>query len=202
MKTLSTLNTIYKSLEPLNMNENAPRSGFFQINSTYTGFIGKHAVRMANAFWKQSLSDNFNEDFQVTIQLKSFELNPYPGSNELLKGDLRNKVIQVVSAEKINTGKTNKFVVDWRLLDMGTKVSQETEDEAENKMLNDLEAAQESEIDILSMINTQLAQNDDVFNAILTLEDNQYEELDYTNDLIFGLLAQDLPDQPEMKNRD
>lgn len=105
----------YLELEPKGMNQYAPRVGYYKVIRKCRVLIPQHTLKGVFAYWKLNQEDEFDSSFETRIQLASFERNPYPGSAELLKTDLTNRIIHVKGAIKENNG-TGKFIVDWEIL--------------------------------------------------------------------------------------
>lgn len=103
----------YLELEPIGMNQFAPRSGYYKVIRKCKVLIPNYALDGVCVHWKLNLVDEFDIDFETKIQLASFERNPYPSSSDLLKTDLTNRIIHVKGALKDSTG---KFIVNWEIL--------------------------------------------------------------------------------------
>jgi hypothetical protein len=103
----------YQELEPKDMNQFTPRTGYYKVIRKCKVLIPKYTLDGLWVHWKLNIEDEFDSGFETRIQLASFERNAYPGSAELLKSDLTNRTIHIKGAAKDSMG---KFIVDWEIL--------------------------------------------------------------------------------------
>jgi len=186
----------YDSLKPVNMSNLAPRQGYYLIMNIAKQVIAGVDCRIARCLWKRNEGDHFELDFHVTIQLHSFEGNHSKGPKHKLQTNLLKSIIHVMDAKVKVVNQERVFYVEWDLLNNLTSFSSGTIEETEI----DLELAEavalstDIDIQLMEAINSQIDMNDEVMQAILQQEDNAFDEYESTNDLIYALQAQDLPD--------
>jgi hypothetical protein len=185
------LEQLYKSLQPLAMNNIAPRVGWYLITKTFEKQVDGLNLRMAKAKWKLDKKDEYLLD--VEIQLMSFERNPYKGSESFLKGNLINTEIEVMESSR-EKGLKGKFIVDWVASEQRVrKLTIEDHEDLEIQLMDDINK-QSSTNEIDEAIELQISQDDDILFAALVWEDMVIDDSDETNDWIFALQAQNLED--------
>lgn len=185
----------YDLLKPVNMTNLAPRQGYYLIMNVSKQVLAGVECRIARCLWRQHQSENFDLDFHVTIQLRSLESNHSKGPKHKLQTNLLKSIIHIMDAKVTVINNERVFYIEWDLLNNLTSSPSGTIEEAET----DLELAEavalstDLDIQLMEAINSQIDINDEVMQAILRQEDNAFEEYESTNELIFALQAQNLP---------
>jgi hypothetical protein len=188
----------YDLLKPVNMSNLAPRQGFYLIMNISVQVIAGVNCKIARCLWKHNESEDFDLDFHVTIQLKSLEGIHAIGPKHKLTGYLLKSVIHIMKANVVAIKEERVFYVEWDLLNNAMSFptgSFSDDNEHDNELSAAIANSTDEDIELINAINAQLDMNDEVMQAILRQEDNAFEEYESTNDLIYALQAQNLPNQ-------
>jgi len=187
----------YDLLKPVNMSKLAPRQGYYLIMNISKQVIAGVDCRIARCLWKRHEGDHFELDFHVTIQLHSFESNYSKGPRHKLQTNLLESIIHVMVAKVITVNDEKVFCVEWDLLNNVTSFPSDTIEETgeDSELVEAVAISNDLDVELMEAINSQLDINDDVIQAILHQEDIAFEEYEATNELVFAIQAQNLPNQ-------
>jgi len=187
----------YDLLKPVNMSNLAPRQGYYLIMSIAKQVIAGVDCRIARCLWKRHEGDHFELDFNVTIQLHSFEGNNSKGPKHKLQTNLLKSIIHVMDAKVTAVNAERRFYVEWDLLNNLTSfpLGSIEETKADIELADAVSLSNDDDIELMEAINSQIDINDEVMQALLRQEDNAFEEYESTNELIFALQAQNLTNQ-------
>lgn len=184
----------YDSLNPLKINNLAPREGYYLILSTSKELISNVDCTVATVLWKYERTDKFIKYFHQKVQLKSLLGLEAVGPKLMLNRNINGLILHVKAVKIVSVGNTKKFKVDWDFVKEPINYH-EASAYIKNRedVLEDFDNGDDPESDIINAIQSQISEDESVMHAILMMEDDMYAEYDYENDLIAVLEAQDLP---------
>lgn len=109
MNDITQLQALYEANKVTGRGKFCPRIGTYRIVDIYQSTCyGKQAL-MANAIWKLDLTDDYNDDFVVQVQLESFT-----GADASDKENWHYREVTVTHA--VYTEQLKQFTLEWELL--------------------------------------------------------------------------------------